>query len=157
MWDFCFFPKSSPPLMTQYNENLLIINQHENENNDDVYSNHLISFSTIRMTLTSWLNRRRRRYLFLILCFPFLLPLLCATWPFLCLAEIFFRICRRRRRRRKTEESVVEEGEDEVGLMQRYLEDQLLLVIGSASERGDDDEIFGVDMEYFANTRPPLH
>lgn len=52
---------------------------------------------------------------------------------------------------------MVEEGEDEVGLMQRYLEDQLLLVIGSASERGDDDEIFGVDMEYFANTRPPLH
>lgn len=156
MWDFCFFSKRSPPPMTQYNENLLIINHHENENNDDVYSNHLISFSTIRMTLTSWLNRRRRRYLFLILCFPFLLPLLCATWPFLCLAEIFFRICCRRRRR-KTEESVVEEGEDEVGLLQRYLEDQLLLVIGSASERGDDDENLGVDMEYFANTRPPLH
>lgn len=53
---------------------------------------------------------------------------------------------------------MVEEGEDEVGLLlQRYLEDQLLLVIGSASERGDDDENLGVYMEYFANTRPPLH
>ncbi|KAL2503427.1 hypothetical protein Adt_19048 [Abeliophyllum distichum] len=116
------------------------------------------------MILTSWLNRRRSRYLFLILCFPFLLPLLCATCPFLCAAEIFFRVCRRRRRPPKTEECGqnrtygVVKGGDEVGLLHRYLEDQLLLVTGSAYESGGDDENHedkdGVDTEYLDNTMP---
>lgn len=155
MSDFCFLPKTIKPHgHVNLNENLLIITQHENLQNDDVYSNQLVSFSTIRMMLTSWLNRRRTRYLFLILCLPLLLPLLCATCPFLCAAEIFSYVCRRRR---KAEVCGVEKAEDEVELLlDRYLEDQLLLVIGSAHECGYGDEDLGVDTEYLDNMRPLL-
>ncbi|GKV09134.1 hypothetical protein SLEP1_g20680 [Rubroshorea leprosula] len=104
---------------------------------------------------------RRSRYLFLLLCSPILLPLLCATFPLLCAAEFCFWICRWRRRRkaaarqwREEEERLrgCEEGcgcnnegeEREVGLLHRYLEDQLMLV-GSVYDCGDDRDSDGLD------------
>lgn len=102
---------------------------------------------------SSWLRARRIRYLFLFLCSPILLPFLCATFPLLCAAELCLRICRRRRRKiardsREDDERLrrCEEGccgvveREEVGLLQRYLEDQLTLV-GSVYDCGDDDEV----------------
>ncbi|TKY49612.1 hypothetical protein E2542_SST27046 [Spatholobus suberectus] len=97
---------------------------------------------------SSWLRHRRIRYLFLLFCSPLLLVLLCTALPFLCAAEL----CLRRRlwrkllrakdaddRLQRCEEGYPEEGEEEKGLLHRYLEDQLLLV-GSMYECGDDDE-----------------
>jgi hypothetical protein len=73
-----------------------------------------------------------------------LLPFLCAAFPLVCAAELCLR--RIRRRRRKEEPlSRCEEGcgrgveEEEVGLLQRYLEDQMLLV-GSVYDCGDDSD-----------------
>ncbi|XP_059644933.1 uncharacterized protein LOC132286592 [Cornus florida] len=106
------------------------------------------------MILTSWLRSHRRRCLFLALCLPLLLPFLCATFPLLCAIEICLRLCRRQRRNRlKTappddcldpggeglrccEEGVGGGGGDEVVLLQRYLEDQLFLVVGSVYDCG---------------------
>ncbi|XP_008219011.1 PREDICTED: uncharacterized protein LOC103319277 [Prunus mume] len=99
---------------------------------------------------STWLRARRSRYLFLLICSPILIPFLCATFPFLCAAELCLRLCRRRRiktahgadeeveeRLRRCEEGRGGERE-EMGLLQRYLEDQLLLV-GSVYDCGDDD------------------
>lgn len=92
----------------------------------------------------SWLGSRRIRYCLLVLCSPLLLPFLCAAFPLLCAAELCLR--RIRHRRRKEEPlSRCEEGcgrgveEEEVGLLQRYLEDQMLLV-GSVYDCGDDSD-----------------
>ncbi|KAJ4835188.1 hypothetical protein Tsubulata_043220 [Turnera subulata] len=124
----------------------------------------------IMLAFTTWLRTRRSRCLFLLLCSPILLPLLCASFPFLCFAELCLCLCRccrggRRRReykRKKTashggggEEEEEEQllrrceegmlcggcqcGDQEVGLLQRYLEDQLRLVVGSVYECGGDD------------------
>ncbi|KAF3445419.1 hypothetical protein FNV43_RR10595 [Rhamnella rubrinervis] len=103
---------------------------------------------------SSWLRASRSRYLFLFLCSPILLPFLCATFPFLCAAELCLRICRRRRtkiardpredddRLRRCEEGCCGAAaeREEMGLLQRYLEDQLMLV-GSVYDCGDDDEV----------------
>jgi len=96
------------------------------------------------LTPFSWLFlNRRRRILFLTLCSPVLLPLLCLSLPLLCLAHLYICLCRRGRSRdncaaagrlrrceegRKEEEE--EEEETEIGwmLLHRYLEDQLGLV-----------------------------
>ncbi|KAI3464338.1 hypothetical protein Pfo_021001 [Paulownia fortunei] len=116
-----------------------------------------------KQMLTSWVDRRRRRYLFLILCSPFLLPLFFATCPFICAVEICFLMCRKRRKAAAgggDGRSGSGEGGDEVGLLQRYLEDQLFLVVGSVYECGDDDENVGeddgVDVEYFDSARSLL-
>ncbi|KAH7525031.1 hypothetical protein FEM48_Zijuj06G0181900 [Ziziphus jujuba var. spinosa] len=103
---------------------------------------------------SNWLRAGRSRYLCLCLCFPILLPFLCATFPLLCAAELCVRLCRRHRLRKIARDSKedderlrrCEEGrcgaaleeEEEVGLLQRYLEDQLMLV-GSVYDCGDDD------------------
>ncbi|XP_022772406.1 uncharacterized protein LOC111315055 [Durio zibethinus] len=113
-------------------------------------------FAPARLILTigSWLRTRRSRCFFLLLCSPVLLPLLCATFPLLCIAEVCVRIFRRRRSRKASmvaqeEENRLrrcEEGcccgeeEREVGLLQRYLEDQLALV-GSVYKCGDDFDV----------------
>lgn len=113
-------------------------------------------FAPFRLMLTigSWIRTRRCRCFFLLLCSPLLLPFLCATFPLLCIAEICVRICRRRRSGKADTAALEEEenrlrrceegcccggnGEDsEVGLLQRYLEDQLALV-GSVYECGDE-------------------
>nr|XP_023889023.1 uncharacterized protein LOC112001092 [Quercus suber]POE65448.1 hypothetical protein CFP56_49529 [Quercus suber]POE79030.1 hypothetical protein CFP56_74413 [Quercus suber] len=100
---------------------------------------------------TSWLRSRRIRYCFLLLCSPLLVPFLCATFPLLCAANLCLRVYRRRRRGRedarllRCEEGCggVEEEEEKEGgmglLLQRYLEDQMLLV-GSVYECGDADD-----------------
>ncbi|KAJ8759488.1 hypothetical protein K2173_007101 [Erythroxylum novogranatense] len=107
----------------------------------------------------SWVCMRRERCLFLLLCSPILLPFLCATFPILCVAELCLRLLGRHRKKdalldgeREEEEGVrrCEEGlcgcdqtageeGSKVGLLQRYLEDQLRLV-GSIYECGDDDD-----------------
>ncbi|XWS21938.1 hypothetical protein CRYUN_Cryun30bG0099600 [Craigia yunnanensis] len=109
-------------------------------------------FASARLMLTigSWLRTRCSRYFFLLLCAPLLLPFLCASFPLFCIAEVCVRIFRRRRsgetmqeeeenRLRRCEEGCCcGEGEErEVGLLQRYLEDQLALV-GSVYECGDN-------------------
>lgn len=108
-------------------------------------------FFRIMLTATSWLRTRWSRCLFLILCSPILLPLLCASFPLLCAVELCIRTCRRGRRKKDGDDEErlrrCEEGfcdcdrsvdeEKEVGLLQRYLEDQLRLV-GSVYECGDE-------------------
>ncbi|XP_006353958.2 uncharacterized protein [Solanum tuberosum] len=98
------------------------------------------------MILTSWLNCRRfRRYFCLFLCSPFLLPLFCATCPIICAAEICYRLCYRRhsgdgrgRRCEGAEGSI--DGSQETMLLRRYLDDQLLLVIESVYNWGDEED-----------------
>ncbi|KAF4366286.1 hypothetical protein G4B88_030464 [Cannabis sativa] len=128
----------------------------------------LASVSAAATSISSWLHSRRIRYLFLLLCSPILLPFLCASFPFLCAAELCLRICSRRRNRRKIADELEEDdrlrrceegccggygpGEGEgVGLLQRYLEDQLVLV-GSMYDCGDDGEIEdGLDSDFYAH------
>ncbi|XP_038682037.1 uncharacterized protein LOC119982631 [Tripterygium wilfordii] len=104
------------------------------------------------------LRRPCSRFLFLLLCSPLLLPFLCATFPILCAAEVCIRLCRRRRKEllikeeaeplRRCEEGLCvcggDQGEDEVGLLQRYLEDQLVLV-RSVYDCGDEFDDPNVD------------
>lgn len=75
------------------------------------------------------------------------------------MAEICFLICRRRQKATAAEKGragprmCVEDG-DEVGLLQRYLEDQMLLVFGSGYKCGEDDlGEDGVDEIYVDCTR----
>ena len=98
--------------------------------------------------------------MFLLLCSPILIPFLFVTFPLLCAAELCLRLCRRRPAKLARDEaeddrvSRCEEGRcaaaaeeeeeerrEEMGLLQRYLEDQLSLV-GSVYDCGDyyDDE-----------------
>ncbi|XP_062025559.1 uncharacterized protein LOC133741859 [Rosa rugosa] len=103
---------------------------------------------------STWLRARRSRCVFLLLCSPIIIPFLFATFPLLCAAELCLHLCRRRPgklahdeadadRLRRCEEGrcaeVEEERREEMGLLQRYLEDQLLLV-GSVYDCGDYDE-----------------
>ncbi|KAJ4701210.1 JHL25P11.1 protein [Melia azedarach] len=109
------------------------------------------SSSMFALAIGSWLRSRRSRLFFLLLCSPVLLPLLFACFPLLCAAEVCIRICRRRTTKSVEDESLrrCEEGccgcgggdedEREVGLLQRYLEDQLMLV-GSVYECADHDD-----------------
>ncbi|KAG8378474.1 hypothetical protein BUALT_Bualt08G0140900 [Buddleja alternifolia] len=160
MWDWhwwcCLRSLQKHPHPHPPTETLLLVTQAPN----DAVCPNCISFSALARMLTSWLNRRRRRYLFLILCSPFLLPLFLATCPLLCAVEICSFV---RRKRRKAvadcgdRRSRRDDGGDEVGLLQRYLEDQLSLVVGSVYECGDDDENLreedGVDVEYCDSAR----
>ncbi|XP_044511785.1 uncharacterized protein LOC123229857 [Mangifera indica] len=103
--------------------------------------------SMLAAAIGSWFRSRRSRCLFLLLCSPLLLPLLCACLPFLCAAEVFIRFWRRRKHQDEERLKRCEEGhcgcefedEREVGLLHRYLEDQLML-IGSVydCDIGDD-------------------
>ncbi|KAL1300332.1 hypothetical protein HN51_045034 [Arachis hypogaea] len=126
--------------------------------------------AAVSAAASSWLHNRRIRYLFLLLCSPLLLVLLCAVLPFLCAAEL----CLRRRLWRKLirdeEEGrcgcgCEEEEEEEKGLLHRYLEDQLLLVrsmydcgdIGEVEEEeGEEDPRRVVDVENLSSCRIPL-
>lgn len=117
--------------------------------------------ATAASSSSTWLRARPIRYLVLFLCSPILLPFLCAVFPLLCAAELCLRLCRRRRgkisdgseendeRLRRCEEgncggrdTTERGGGEEIGIMllQRYLEDQLLLV-GSMYDCGDDGEL----------------
>ncbi|KAI3925331.1 hypothetical protein MKX01_026082 [Papaver californicum] len=73
----------------------------------------------------SWWRRKRRRLIFLILCSPFLIPILCFIFPWLCIIHL----CYKRFKYTKIDEN--EENQEEGRLLQRYLEDQLDLVVRS--------------------------
>ncbi|XP_070030941.1 uncharacterized protein [Nicotiana tomentosiformis] len=155
MWDWlCFFFCFSNFNPTKYyypdpeNQNLLPLQHDQNQTPPSP-----LSFST--MILTSWLSRRRfRRYLCLLLCSPFLLPLFCATFPFICAAEICYRLYHRRRRSTPWE-SVIDGTCQESLLLQRYLEDQLLLVYNCGF--GNEDELEdGLDVQFIDCTSPLL-
>ncbi|OIT29035.1 PREDICTED: uncharacterized protein LOC109211887 [Nicotiana attenuata] len=155
MWDWwCFFCFSNfNPTKYYYpeNQNLLPLQHDQNQTTPP----SPLSFST--MILTSCLSRRRfRRYLCLLLCSPFLLPLFCATFPFICAAEICYRLCHRRRRRRSTPwEEVIDGSSQGSLLLQRYLEDQLLLVYNCGC--GNEDELEdGLDVQFIDSTSPIL-
>lgn len=139
----------------------------------------------IMLAVATWLRARHRsrRFLLLVLCSPLLVPLLCASLPLLCAAELCLRLCCRKRRSRdegggeegeEEEEEAAERlrrceegrccggggGESEVGLLlQRYLEDQLRLV-GSVYECGDDGDGDGDDNDgdvgFLESCRSPL-
>ncbi|GMN51813.1 hypothetical protein TIFTF001_020961 [Ficus carica] len=118
-------------------------------------------------TSSTWLRARPIRYVVLLLCSPILLPFLCAAFPLLCAAELCLRLCRRRRgkiagdsddddddeRLRRCEEGyssrrdAAESGGEEIGIMllQRYLEDQLLLVGSMMYDCGDDGKLLEED------------
>ncbi|KAF8404261.1 hypothetical protein HHK36_009143 [Tetracentron sinense] len=122
---------------------------------------------TPMMLLMGWLWSRRRRCVFLLFCYPLLLPILCLTFPFLCVAELCFGLCRRRSQKspdirvsdnagagrllRCEEGDPIEVGE--VRLLHRYLEDQIRLV-GSVYDCGDD-AIFCED-DYYGEKTPLL-
>ncbi|KAI3972662.1 hypothetical protein MKX01_019320 [Papaver californicum] len=101
----------------------------------------------------SWWRRKRRRLIFLILCSPFLIPILCFTFPWLCIIHL----CCKRFKYTKIDENGIqeinptsiliadeEENQEEGRLLQRYLEDQLDLVVRSlyydCVNAADDDE-----------------
>lgn len=162
MWDWHSWCCSLPTTrQKQPNQSPLLTEPTQN----DAVGPNCISFSAAaaRM-LTSWLNRRRRRYLLLILCSPFLVPLLCAMCPIICAVELCFLMARRRRRKAVDgggdRRSRSGDGNVEVGLLQRYLEDQLMLVAAPPYGCGDEDENLeeeeGVDVESFDNARPLL-
>ncbi|OWM85094.1 uncharacterized protein LOC116204932 [Punica granatum] len=134
----------------------------------------------IMLAARGWLQTRgrSRRFLILLLCSPVLIPFLFFTFPILCAAELCLRLCGGGRWKRIEEEYQQEEAarlraceegrcpdggderDGEVGLLQRYLEDQLRLV-GSVYECGDDfdceveDENDG-DVGFLDTNRSPL-
>lgn len=107
------------------------------------------------------------RFLFFLLCFPLLLPLLFLSIPLLCALEIFSRLRSRflkslppsaaadedGLRLRRCEEGYGDGGvrdkpkEDGTGLLHRYLDDQLILAT-SIFDCGKDDENEGQDLSH---------
>ncbi|XP_021748323.1 uncharacterized protein LOC110714159 [Chenopodium quinoa] len=130
----------------------------------------------------SWLFLNcRRRFIFLTICSPLLLPLLCLLFPVICLCQLYFCLCRRHRRLRRRYDAglrrceegrggeIVEVNEDdeerELGwmLLQRYLEDQLGLVgsvisVYDCGDDDDDDDDFDIDRHQHIpdDTRTPF-
>ncbi|KAL9234609.1 hypothetical protein vseg_009463 [Gypsophila vaccaria] len=134
-------------------------------------------------SIQSWLFiDTRRRFLLFVICSPVLIPILCISFPLICLARLYTCLRQRRRRtkrrrddglRRCEEGRGKEEGggyeddcEREIGwlLMQRYLEDQLGLVgsVVTAYDCGrDEDEFYDGDYNDYCdggheNRRPLL-
>ncbi|XWS23400.1 hypothetical protein CRYUN_Cryun28dG0010900 [Craigia yunnanensis] len=146
-----------PPILNSLSrhEDLLL-----NPNPTPTFPSSMFAPARLMLTIGSWLRTRRSRCFFILLCSPLLLPFFCATFPLLCIAEVCFRICRRRRsgkaaaqeeeenRLRRCEEGCCcGEGDGrEVGLLQRYLEDQLALV-ASVYECGDDLDVRDRDLD----------
>ncbi|XP_057490906.1 uncharacterized protein LOC130776655 [Actinidia eriantha] len=126
----------------------------------------MVTIASAVMVLTSWLRRRRRRYLLLAFISPLPIPLLCATFPLLCAIEVCIRLCWRRIQNlaedhggdglRRCEEGRDGSEGDDVRLLQRYLEDQLLLVVGSVYDFGDcdGDDCISDGVQYFDNRGP---
>ncbi|KAM3358341.1 hypothetical protein P3S68_021272 [Capsicum galapagoense] len=147
MWNYSRF--SFNPNNNNHNSYLLPL-QHD-QNRPTIQTASPISLSA--MILTSWLGSRRGfwRYVCLLLCSPFLLPLFCATFPILCVAEICYRLCYRQRRSLgklaegdgqlwcEGGEGSVDGGQEKL-LLKRYLDDQLLLVIESVYNCGNEEE-----------------
>lgn len=156
MWDWhwwcCFLPTT---IQKQPNQTSLLTPHQQNA----AVCFDCISFVAIARMFISWLNRRRLRYLFLLLCSPFLIPLFFLTFPFICAVEFFLYISRRRWKASDGGGDArprSEDGGDEVGLLQRYLEDQLMLALGSVYDDENVEEDYGVDVEYNDSVRPLL-
>ncbi|EOA36331.1 hypothetical protein CARUB_v10010640mg [Capsella rubella] len=125
------------------------------------------------LTDVFWLRTRRSRFVFFLLCSPLLIPILCASIPILCAVEIFSRLRSRHPwfaktatvdeddlRLRRCEEGCGCGGgggfeEEEAGLLQRYLEDQLVLV-RSVYECGEEDQDLDQDQDSDQIIRVPL-
>ncbi|XP_022152501.1 uncharacterized protein LOC111020213 [Momordica charantia] len=123
----------------------------------------VIMLATAAAAASSWLCSSRTRFVFVLLCSPLLVPIFCATFPFICAIELCIRLARHRRsislrdspeieRLRRCEEggcaaALPEDGEEEIGLLQRYLDDQLLLV-RSVYECGDGDNDINGDARF---------
>lgn len=127
----------------------------------------VIMLATAAAAATSWLHSSRSRFFFLLLCSPLLVPIFCATLPFICAIELCIRLVRYRRRiclrdspeierlRRCEEggcrpallEEIGDDGEEVIGLLQRYLDDQLLLV-RSVYECGDGGKDLNGDARF---------
>nr|XP_043613681.1 uncharacterized protein LOC122585621 [Erigeron canadensis] len=119
--------------------------------------------AAMALILKSWLNGNRFRYLILILCSPIIIPIVCAIFPFICAAEVCFRICRRRRLKSEPAAEVVaaappqrrkeDVNNKEMSLLDRYLDDQLELAIEILDECGGELGLgFGCDFlddDYF--------
>ncbi|KAI3931781.1 hypothetical protein MKW98_012191 [Papaver atlanticum] len=98
----------------------------------------------------SWWRRKRTRLVFLILCSPFLIPILCFTFPWLCIIHL---CCK-------------QENQGEGRLLQRYLEDQLDLVVRSlyydcvngapADDQEDDDVRFSCVVDVTVTDPPEI-
>ncbi|KAG7557179.1 hypothetical protein ISN44_As11g031700 [Arabidopsis suecica] len=115
------------------------------------------------LTCASCFSTRWSRIVFLILCSPLLLPLLCLSIPLLCAVEIFSRLLscivkappssavsevpavdEEDLRLRRCEEGFGVEEEDEKeesGLLDRYLDDQLSLAKSICEDDGDRDSV----------------
>ncbi|OIW13117.1 hypothetical protein TanjilG_08150 [Lupinus angustifolius] len=114
-------------------------------------SQPFIVTTTVTAAVSSWLRNRRIRYLFLFLFSPLLLVLLLISLPFLCAAEVCLRGRFWRKLFRDSEDGSdrlrwCDEGccggEEEKGLLHRYLEDQLFLVgsMYDCGNKNDEDE-----------------
>lgn len=120
----------------------------------------VIMLATADAAASYWLHSSRCRFFFLLLCSPLLVPIFCATLPFICAIKLCIRLARHRRRTclrnspeierlRRCEEGgcrtalpdeIGEDGEEDIGLLRRYLDDQLLLVqsVYECGNCGDD-------------------
>ncbi|KAL6961972.1 hypothetical protein U1Q18_036930 [Sarracenia purpurea var. burkii] len=147
---------------------LILRNDDDDDDDDERDRNPKATIASAAMALTSWLRHRRRRFLLLAFFSPLILPFLCATFPLVCAAEVCIRLCRLRRNRRQiipkstapTDDHggdglrrCEEGGGDEVWLLQRYLEDQSVLVNGSVYDCGDGIEDGG-SVEFFDARSP---
>lgn len=164
-----------PPLNDAVFSSLLQPYNHGNGNGNGPRRNRIVTaisppnppftLTSVLYSAISWLRNRRIRYLFLLLCSPFLLIFLFVTFPFLCITEI----CLRRRlwrkivnrfsgddagdRLRRCEEGCCYDEEvEEKGLLHRYLEDQLFLV-RSMYECGEDEEFDDEDSRRVEDSR----
>ncbi|KAL1196068.1 hypothetical protein V5N11_030128 [Cardamine amara subsp. amara] len=110
------------------------------------------------LTIASCFPTRWSRYVFFLLCSPLLLPLLCFSIPLLCAVEIFSRILKSTPSfpveevlaavddeddllLRRCEEGfgVMDDEIEESVLLQRYLDDQLILAISICKDKSEDD------------------
>ncbi|KAI3879585.1 hypothetical protein MKX03_011746 [Papaver bracteatum] len=126
----------------------------------------------------SWWRRKRTRLVFLILCSPFLIPILCFTFPWLCIIHL---CCKRFKYTKIDENGLIqeidptsipvvdeeeEENQGEGRLLQRYLEDQLDLVVRSlyydcvngapADDEEDDDVRFSCVVDVTVTDPPEI-
>ncbi|CAL0326192.1 unnamed protein product [Lupinus luteus] len=126
-------------------------NHDSHRNRNRLLSSPLMLTTTVTAAASSWLRNRRIRYLFLFLCSPLLLVLLVVSLPFLCAAEVCLRGRFWRKLFRDSEDGNdrlrwCEEGccngEEDKGLLHRYLEDQLFLVgsMYDCGNKSDEDQ-----------------
>lgn len=101
---------------------------------------------SMTLILKSWLNANRLRYLILLLFSPLLIPIIFVISPFLFVAEVYFRFHRLKSVPPASESQpppviappVVRRKDDQVNLLDRYLDDQLELALEILDECGGE-------------------